>query len=330
MGGLLRSKMAAACRVLVTGGSGLVGMGIKEVVTDSPEDPELGRSAEWMFAGSRDGDLRDATQTMALFDQFKPTHVIHLAANVGGLFKNMKYRVEMYRDNMAINDNVLAAAHQHGCTKVISMLSTCIFPDKTAYPIDEEMVHNGPPHSSNEGYAYAKRMVDVMNRSYHLQHGRMFTSSIPTNIYGRHDNFHLEDSHVIPGLIHKLYNAKETGEDFVAWGSGTPLRQFIFAKDLARLVIWQLWNYDSVEPLILSVDEADEVPISEVVNAIAKAMDFQGEIKFDTTKADGQFKKTASNRKLRALLPDFEFTSFEEGIRQTVEWFVANYDSARK
>jgi len=191
-------------------------------------------------------------------------------------------------------------------------------------------VHNGPPHSSNEGYAYAKRMVDVMNRSYHLQHGRMFTSSIPTNIYGRHDNFHLEDSHVIPGLIHKLYNAKETGEDFVAWGSGTPLRQFIFAKDLARLVIWQLWNYDSVEPLILSVDEADEVPISEVVNAIAKAMDFQGEIKFDTTKADGQFKKTASNRKLRALLPDFEFTSFEEGIRQTVEWFVANYDSARK
>merc|ERR1712166_1128907 len=298
MGGCF-AKMAAACRVLVTGGSGLVGMGIKEVVTDSPEDPELGRSAEWMFAGSRDGDLRDATQTMALFDQFKPTHVIHLAANVGGLFKNMKYRVEMY-------------------------------PDNTAYPIDEEMVHNGPPHSSNEGYAYAKRMVDVMNRNYHMQHGRLFTSAIPTNIYGRHDNFHLEDSHVIPGLIHKLYNAKQTGEDFVAWGSGAPLRQFIFARDLARLVVWQLWNYDSVEPLIISVDEADEVPISEVVNTIARAMDFQGEIRFDTTKADGQFKKTASNRKLRTLLPDFEFTNFEEGIQQTVQWFAANYDSARK
>jgi len=107
-------------------------------------------------------------------------------------------------------------------------------------------------------------------------------------------------------------------------------KQMMHIQNWLDVQIWQLWNYDSVEPLILSVDEADEVPISEVVNAIAKAMDFQGEIKFDTTKADGQFKKTASNRKLRALLPDFEFTSFEEGIRQTVEWFVANYDSARK
>jgi len=273
---------------------------------------------------------RDLGQTMALFERFKPTHVIHLAANVGGLYKNMKYRVEMYRDNMAINDNVLAAAHEHGVVKVISMLSTCIFPDKTAYPIDETMIHNGPPHASNEGYAYAKRMVDVLNRCYHTQHGHMYTSAIPTNIFGRHDNFHLEDSHVIPGLIHKVYLAKEKGEDFVAWGSGTPLRQFIFAKDLGALVVWMLWKYDSVEPLILSTPEADEVSIKQVVEAIAKAMNFQGEIRYDVSKADGQYKKTASNTKLSGLHPEFEFTPFEEGIKQSCEWFVANYETLRK
>lgn len=307
-----------------------MGMGIKEVVTEQPEAENAGNCAEWLFAGSKDGDLRDMGATMALFERFKPTHVIHLAANVGGLFKNMKYRVEMYRDNMAINDNVLAAAHEHGCAKVISMLSTCIFPDKTAYPIDETMIHDGPPHDSNEGYAYAKRMVDVLNRCYHSQHGHLFTSAIPTNIYGRHDNFHLEDSHVIPGLIHKVYLAKQKGEDFVAWGTGAPLRQFIFAKDLGALVVWMLWKYDSVEPLILSVDEAAEISIKHVVESIARAMNFEGEIRFDTSKADGQFKKTASNDKLRSLLPDFEFTSFDQGIQETCEWFMANYDTLRK
>jgi len=322
--------MADMKRVLVTGGSGLVGMGIKEVVQENPEDSQAGNCAEWLFAGSKDGDLRSLDQTKALFDRFKPTHVIHLAANVGGLFKNMKYRVEMYRDNMAMNDNVLAAAHEHGCQKVISMLSTCVFPDKTSYPIDETMVHDGPPHSSNEGYAYAKRMVDVLNRCYHQQHGSIFTAAIPTNIYGRHDNFHLEDSHVIPGLIHKVHLAKEKGEDFVAWGSGAPLRQFIFAHDLGRLMLWMLWNYDSVEPLILSTDEADEVSIKDVVETIAKAMNFEGNIRFDTSKADGQYKKTASNAKLRSLVPDFKFTDFQTGIEETVQWFAANYEHVRK
>jgi len=127
--------------------------------------------------------------------------------------------------------------------KCVSCLSTCIFPDKTSYPIDETMIHNGPPHDSNYGYAYAKRMIDVQNRAYHDQHGRQFTSVIPTNIYGPHDNFNQQDGHVIPGLIHKTYLAIKAGEDMTAWGSGTPLRQFIYSKDLARLFIWTLMEY---------------------------------------------------------------------------------------
>jgi GDP-L-fucose synthase len=123
-------------------------------------------------------------------------------------------------------------------------LSTCIFPDKTTYPIDETMLHTGPPHSSNAGYAYAKRMIDVLNRCYNEEYGCQFTSVIPTNIYGPHDNFNLEDSHVIPGLIHKACIAKDAGTDFVVWGSGTPLRQFIYSNDLAKLMIWTLRSYD--------------------------------------------------------------------------------------
>lgn len=126
----------------------------------------------------------------------------------------MSRPVEFCRWNLAINENVLQCAHEFGCVKVISCLSTCIFPDKTSYPIDETMVHNGPPHTSNEGYAYAKRLIDVQSRAYNRQYlssssqKRLFTSVIPTNVYGLHDNFHLQDAHVVPALIHKCYLAK--------------------------------------------------------------------------------------------------------------------------
>merc|ERR1711934_936163 len=120
----------------------------------------------------------------------------------------MKANLEFFRINMAINDNVLSLAKEFEVEKLVSCLSTCIFPDKTTFPIDETMIHDGPPHFSNEGYAYAKRMVDVQNRMYKSQHGCNYTAVIPTNIFGKHDNFHLENSHVIPGLIHRGFNCK--------------------------------------------------------------------------------------------------------------------------
>ena len=212
----------------------------------------------------------------------------------------------------------------------VSMLSTCIFPDKTTYPIDETMLHDGPPHPSNEGYAYAKRLIDTMNRAYAEEYGCNFTSIIPTNIYGPHDNFSIENGHVIPGLIHKCYIAKKDGTPFTIWGSGTPLRQFIYSLDLAELTVWVMREYHSPDPITLSVDEAAEVSIKDVALAVAKAMKFEGEIIFDTTKADGQFKKTACNKKLRKYRQDYKFTSMEDGIQTSVDWFVENYDTARK
>jgi GDP-L-fucose synthase len=167
-------------------------------------------------------------------------------------------------------------------------------------------------------------------RAYNEQYGCHFTSVVPTNVYGPHDNYDLHDSHVIPGLIHKLYLAKQKGEDFVISGTGKPLRQFIFSHDLAKLFIWTLREYKEISPVILSVGEEDEVSIADVAHAIAKAMDFQGKLVFDPSKSDGQFKKTASNAKLRSYLPEFAFIPFQEGVNQSVKWFVENYETCRK
>ncbi|RVE51458.1 hypothetical protein evm_003859 [Chilo suppressalis] len=316
--------------VLVTGGSGLVGQAIRTIVEEEQTKNPDKQNETWLFSGSKDGDLRDKNQTEALFEKHRPTHVIHLAAMVGGLFHNMAHNLDFFRENMAINDNVLSASHKYDVKKVVSCLSTCIFPDKTTYPIDETMVHNGPPHSSNFGYSYAKRMIDILNRGYHSQHGRVFTSVVPCNVFGPHDNFSMGSSHVIPALIRRMDDAIRADQPtFTVMGTGKPLRQFIYSLDLAKLFIWVLRHYDSVEPIILSVDEKDEVSISAVAEAIKRAHGYKGEIVYDTDKADGQYKKTASNKKLRSLYKDFEFTPFDTAIDDTVRWFKEHREQAR-
>jgi GDP-L-fucose synthase len=317
----------ATLTVLVTGGSGLVGQGIKAYVESEKGQRE---NETWIFLSSKEGDLRDRKATEAIFVKYKPTHVIHLAAKVGGLFANLAHKVEFFRENILINDNIMECSRIYKVQKLVSMLSTCIFPDKTSYPIDETMLHDGPPHASNEGYAYAKRLIDTMNRAYAEEYGCNFTSIIPTNIYGPHDNFNIQNGHVIPGLIHKCYLAKKNGTPFEIWGSGTPLRQFIYSLDLAELSVWVMRDYHDPTPITLSVDESAEVSIKDVALAVAKAMKFEGEVKFDSSKADGQFKKTASNLKLRKLRPDYEFVSMQDGIQKSVDWFVEHYESARK
>ncbi|XP_019740943.1 GDP-L-fucose synthase [Hippocampus comes] len=314
-------------RVLVTGGSGLVGMAIQRVVQEERAGCE---GEEWIFLSSKDANLTSMKETRDLFKKHQPSHVIHLAAMVGGLFKNLKSNLDFWRNNIHINDNVLQAAHEVGVVKVISCLSTCIFPDKTTYPIDETMIHNGPPHESNFGYAYAKRMVDVQNRAYFQQHGRHYTAVIPTNVFGPHDNFSIEDGHVLPGLIHKTYIAKKEGKPLVVWGSGTPQRQFVYSLDLARLLLWVLMEYPEVEPIILSVGEEDEVSIKDAADAVVQALDFKGQVVYDKSKSDGQLKKTASNAKLCRYRPDFRFTPFKQALKETCDWFVTNYDTARK
>uniref|UniRef100_A0A671VPZ7 GDP-L-fucose synthase n=1 Tax=Sparus aurata TaxID=8175 RepID=A0A671VPZ7_SPAAU len=284
-------------RVLVTGGSGLVGKAIEHVVLQEGGKLE---GEEWIFLSTKDADLLDVGQTRAVFEKYRPTHVIHLAAKVGGLFLHMKENMHFLRDNLRINDNVLQTAHEMGVTKVLSCLSSCIFPDKTTYPIDETMIHNGQPHDSNFGYSYAKRMIDTDHNQFTV--------------------FYLM-SHFISFIAE--------GTPVTVCGTGAPRRQFIYSLDLGRLIVWVLREYEEIAPIILSVNEEDEVSIKEAVEMIADALDFKGKIQFDTTLPDGQMKKTASNAKLRRYLPNFTFTPLQEAIKKTCDWFVANYDTAR-
>ena len=311
-------------KILVTGGTGMVGQAIKNVMN------ELTDSHEFIFLSSRDANLTNYLQARKLFRTHRPDMVIHLAACVGGLFKNMNQKVDMYEKNMLINYNVLKCSHDFKVKKVVSCLSTCIFPNKTKYPINETMLHNGPPHSSNEGYSYAKRMLEVHSRMYNEQYGDNFICVIPTNIYGEHDNYNLEDAHVIPALIHKCYLAKQKNEPFVVFGSGKPLRQFIYSKDLARLILWSLLEYNKKDTLILSVGEKKEVSIKKVATLIAEKMNYKEKMTFDTTKSDGQYKKTASNKLLLKQYPNFKFVDIKEGLNNTIQWFIDNYDSCRK
>ena len=307
---------------MVTGGSGLVGSALKKISKKYDYD--------YIFLSSKDGDLCDLEQTKLLFEKHKPDYVIHLAACVGGLFKNMNEKVKMFEDNVLINFNVIKCSHDYKVKKLISCLSTCIFPDKTTYPINESMLHNGPPHHSNDAYAYAKRMLEIHSKTYQDRYNDNFICVIPTNIYGPNDNFNIQDAHVIPALIHKCFLAKKENKPFIVYGSGKPLRQFIYSEDLADLFMWTLENYNKKDSLILSVSEQEEVSIKKVANEISKAFDYNSMMTFDTTFSDGQFKKTADNSNLIKLIGKYNFTSIENGIKSSVDWFINNYETCRK
>lgn len=310
--------------ILVTGGNGLVGSALKKINKIDQHQ------YQWIYSTREDCDLLNKEQTIGYFRRIRPTMVIHLAANVGGLFKNLNNKILMFEDNISINSNVLAASYDVRVKKFIGCLSTCIFPDEVTYPIDESMLHNGAPHHSNDAYAYAKRMLEVQIRAYREQYGVNYQCIIPTNIYGENDNYNLINSHVIPALIHRCYLAKMNGEKFVISGSGNPLRQFIYSEDLAKLII-RILNEENEHLLIIAPGVEDEISIKDVVKIIAENFSLDlNLVEFDLTKSDGQFRKTASNKKLIQIFGPILFTKIEEGIKKSVEWFVENYDKCRK
>ncbi len=317
--------------ILVTGGTGLVGTAIKNI--SNKPNGTYKKNMKYVFASSKDCDLTNYEKTKQYFQTIKPNYVIHLAANVGGLYKNMNQKVEMYEKNILINLNVLKCCHEHNIEKCVSILSTCIFPDKVTYPINEKMLHDGPPHTSNDAYAYAKRMLHVHSKIYNNQYNTKFACVIPTNVYGPNDNYNLDDSHVIPALIHKCYLAKQNDTDFVVFGDGTPLRQFIYSEDLAELILWYLLDVDDVEPIILAPHESYECSIKEIANIIGSK--FNKIPIFDTTKSNGQYKKTADISRFQKLYMKnkgkyYKYMSIQEGLDKAISWFVENYETCRK
>ena len=300
-------------KILVTGGHGLVG---SEFI-----------NKQYFKPTSKDYDLRKREDTNRLMiKQFDS--VIHCAAKVGGVGGNINYKGEFFYDNIMMNTNVIEGARLSKVKNLVAFLSTCVFPDQVEYPLTEKKIHLGPPHFSNDAYAYAKRMTDIQIRSYKEQYGLNYKSVIPCNIYGPNDNYDIVNGHVLPSLIHKCYLARENKTPLTIWGSGKPLREFIFSKDVAKLTEWVLYNYNENEPIILSTSE--EISIGDVVDMIVEIMNFKGEIIFDSSKPDGQFRKPSDNSKIKNYLPDFKFTPLYEGLKETIEYFEKNYTIIRK
>jgi len=291
-------------KVLVTGGTGLVGSAIKELRPD------------WIYIGSTEfGSLAREENVNQMFYYVGPVDaVIHLAANVGGLFKNMNKRAEMYEDNILMNTHVVSQAAKHKVPRVLTMLSTCIFPDglKELRPSD---LHTGPPHPSNEGYAYAKRVCEVHSRIIRETTDTWTTCIIPTNIYGPNDNFSIEDGHVVPALIHKAWLAKKNNEPLKLYGTGKAKRQFIHSRDIARIIVWAVELSEKPPPEIVCA-HGNEVSIGEVAQLIADATGCPG-LEY-IGGPDGQMNKKAIPGPGEFPVPS---VSLEDGIRETVEWF---------
>jgi len=306
--------------ILITGGSGMVGHALKSIISSSTD--------RYHFISSKDYDLTNIEQTKQMFETIKPDYVIHLAAYVGGLFRNMEQKIDMFEKNLIINYNIVKYSHEYGVKKLVACLSTCIFPDKVVYPITEGQLHNGAPHNSNNSYAYAKRMLEFHISLYRNQYNDNFMCIIPTNIYGEYDNFNLKDAHVIPALIHQCYLAVQNNNNFIVKGTGIPLRQFIYSKDLANIIIKLLYSNKQINNLIISV--SNEISIKEIAIKIAKQLNYNKPIQFDETYEDGQFKKTVSNSLLIDTFNDITFTELDIGLKNTIEWFINHYDIARK
>lgn len=299
-------------KLLITGGDGLVGNAFKQLVPDA------------IFPKIYEYDLRESDDVEAMFERYKPTHVIHLAGKVGGVLANMEEPVQFFEDNILMNTLILRFAHKYKTERVIPFMSTCIFPDIVEYPLQPSKIHLGEPHQSNFGYAYAKRMIDIHLKAYQKQYGHKWFSVIPTNIYGPHDNFDLKTSHVIPALIHKCYLAKRNNLPWFIWGSGNVYREFIYSLDVAKIVLWLLDNYYEDTPVILSTSE--QTTIRDIVKLIGKYMGYSENIEFDISKPEGQYRKPSDTLPLRTLLPNYEFCSLDDGIQKTIEWFITNYE----
>jgi GDP-L-fucose synthase len=300
-------------KILITGGNGLVG---SEFIGEQYIKPT---SKEYNLINKNDVNRL----MLKGFDG-----VIHCAAKVGGVGSNMNYKGEFFYDNIMMNTNVIEASRLSNVKNLVSFLSTCIFPNQVEYPLTEKKIHLGPPHFSNDAYAYAKRMADVQIRAYKEQYGLNYKSVIPCNIYGPNDNYDIVNGHVLPSLIHKCFLAKKNKTPLTIWGSGKPLREFIFSKDVAKLTEWVLYNYNENEPIILSTSE--EISIKDVVDMIIEIMNFKGEVIFDSTKPDGQFRKPSDNSKIKHYLPNFKFTPFYDGLKETIEYFENYYNIVRK
>jgi len=308
-------------KIYVTGHSGLVGVALlNQLKADG--------YTNIITASHSDVDLLDAAQVNKYFADNKPEYVFHLAAKVGGILGNKTYPADFMYENLAINTNVLHAAHENKVIKLLNFGSICIYPVAAPIPVKEEYLLTGPLEYSNEGYAMVKIASLMLAKKYKEQYQDNFISVMPANIYGINDNFHPINSHVAPALIRKFVAAVDSGaEEVVLWGTGKPTRDFIFSEDLAEGLVFIMNNYDGLEHL--NIGPGYETSIKELAELIAEITGFKGKLVHDTTKPDGTPRRYLDVQKLETLGWKSK-VSLREGLTKTIAWYQENKNNVRE
>ena len=267
-------------------------------------------------------DLLDRSAVRAFFEKERPEFVIDAAARVGGIVANSEKPVEFLLENLTLQNTLIEAAADFGCAKLLFLGSSCIYPKHAPQPIREDALLTGPLEPTNDAYAIAKIAGIKLCQAYAREYGKNFLSAMPTNLYGPHDNFDLHTSHVLPALIRKVHEAKNSGApEVLVWGTGTPRREFLHADDLADACVFLLKNYDS--PELINIGSGTDVTIRELAELVCEVLGYDGALAFDPTKPDGTPRKLMDSSRLFSLgwKPKI---SLREGIAHAHAWFLEN------
>ena len=277
-----------------------------------------------LSASSAELDLRDPQRVNAFFEEEKPGYVFLAAAKVGGIYANDTYPADFLYDNLMIQNNVIHAAWQYKTEKLLFLGSSCIYPKMAPQPIREESLLSGYLEKTNEAYAIAKIAGIKLCQAYYKQHKCRFISAMPTNMYGFGDNYHPENSHVLPALLRRFHEAvRDNKPDVPIWGSGKPLREFMFSDDLAEACVFLMQTYE--DPELINVGTGEEISILELAKLIAEVVGYTGKIVFDPTKPDGTPRKLMDSSRLHALGYKHRI-SLREGIEMTYADFLSRLD----
>jgi GDP-L-fucose synthase len=303
-------------RVLVTGATGFLGGALCTKLEQRGTD-------QLATPSSSDYDLRRPDQVAQLFDDTRPDLVIHLAARVGGIGANQARPADLYLDNLLMGTYVIDQARRSGTAKTVVIGTICSYPKHTPVPFSEDSLWQGYPEETNAPYGIAKLAQLVQAQANREQYGQNVIYLMPTNLYGPGDKFHPAVSHVIPALIRKCVLAREAGDDHIeVWGTGSATREFLYVDDAAEGIALAAEHYHEPEPVNLGTDE--ELPIRELVPMVARATGFEGEIRWDGSKPDGQPRRRVDPGRAATRFGFKATTSFEEGLRATVDWYLAH------
>lgn len=307
--------MLKTAKIFVAGSRGMVGSAIVRNLEQNGFTNIITKS-------SKELDLRNQQAVFEFFETEKPEFVFLAAAKVGGIHANNTYPAEFIYDNMMIQNNVIHAAYLNKVEKLFFLGSSCIYPKFAPQPLKEEYLLTGALELTNEAYAIAKISGLKMCEFYKKQYGCNFISAMPTNLYGINDNFNLQNSHVLPALLRKFIEAKQNNSsEVVVWGSGTPMREFLFVDDLAEACVFLMQNYNDAETV--NIGTGEDVTIKELAETIKKTVGFEGELVFDVTKPDGTPRKLLDVSKINNLGWKHK-VNLQQGIEKTLDWVTEN------